>query len=96
MQHRISEAVPFITIVPTRRRHQPQSLATIWETSGDLPADSLLIGENQIQRGCTNFTGRLEGLIHRLRAGQVEEGVERAIGLQLRGFQRKAVTTAEL
>ncbi len=96
MQHRISEAVPFITIVPTRRRHQPQSLATIWEASGDLPADSLLVSKHQIQRRRTNFAGRLEGLIHRLRAGQIEEGIQGAIGLQLRGFQRKAVTTAEL
>ncbi len=96
MQHRVGIAIPVVATVPARRRHQPQPLATVGEAPGHLPANALLVGEHQIERGGANLPGRLEGLVHRLRAGQVEEGVQRAIGFQLRGLQCQAVATTEL
>ena len=63
-----------------------EARAAIGEASGDLPADMLCIGKHDVQRHGADFASGFKGLLDRLRARQVEEGIEGFIRFELGGL----------
>ena len=95
VQHGVGIAVPVVGAVPAGRGHQAGALLAVGVAAGDLPADVLGVGEHHVQRHGAHFAGGFEGLLHRLRARQIEEGVDRAIRLGLDVAQGQAVAAAQ-
>ena len=75
MEHGVGVAVPAVLAVPAGRGHEAAAAPAVRVAAGDLPGDVLGVGIHHVQAEGADVAHRLVGLVHRLRARQVEEGV---------------------
>ena len=90
VQHRVGIAVPVVAPVPARRGQQALAFAAVGVAATDLPADVLGFGEDEVEGGGGHFTGAVEGTLHALGTGQVEQRIQAAVALELWQVQRQA------
>ena len=96
MKHRIGVAVPVVAAVPTGGGQQAAAGAAVRVASGHLPGNVLGIGIDHVQAHGADGPGRFMRFIHRLGAGQLEEGIQRLVGFELGGLQGNAQATLQL